>query len=520
MLARIAGDRHGCTELHAECLAQRDEAAASPGDGLGRQPASPFTPRSLPASSAPRATLQMLFGVQRAATVAAEDPAQVHAAATRGTATPATRLPFTDQVQRAFGRHDISGIHAHVAPAAVASAREIGARAYATGDHVVLGDSADLHTVAHEAAHVIQQRSGVQLAGGVGQAGDRFEAHANRVADQVVRGESAESLLDEMAGPGRGGGAACVQRSPVNYRGGEIPGTRAENSNDFHSALMFKYDGNLAAYLEILALFRAIPSPTPWDLGEIAFLQGFEPGAMPVSGPPQHQESGQTVAQILLDLATQKGITNDVILTLLLEWTSDEINMAGQAKTLRQSLNYWQAFTACYNTAEILFSQLHSGIVDREYAATPNDQASIANTIALLCTSITANQAGRAIHRVKCGVHGFTILVRHGRTELLQSFAGGSGEMLATSLRANKTWSLATMCKLLTAMVGNSKHERAQAQNELFAGGIEDDAHSWPNIELTWKVSALADEATIVQTFGERLNQNLLTLKQHHRGKV
>jgi uncharacterized protein GlcG (DUF336 family) len=74
----------------------------------------------------------------------------------------------------------------------------------------VLGDRSDLHTAAHEAAHVVQQRGGVQLRGGVGISGDVYERHA----DEVVAGGSAESLLDRLApGPGHGGeGGGTVQQ--------------------------------------------------------------------------------------------------------------------------------------------------------------------------------------------------------------------------------------------------------------------------------------------------------------------
>jgi hypothetical protein len=57
---------------------------------------------------------------------------------------------------------------------------------------------------------VIQQRGGVQLKGGVGQAGDAHEQHADAVADKVTRGESAEALLDGYGGK-RGGGAPGLQ---------------------------------------------------------------------------------------------------------------------------------------------------------------------------------------------------------------------------------------------------------------------------------------------------------------------
>ncbi len=54
----------------------------------------------------------------------------------------------------------------------------------------------------HEAAHVVQQRRGVSLPGGVGQEHDPHEQHADTVADTVVAGRSAAALLDESRGFG------------------------------------------------------------------------------------------------------------------------------------------------------------------------------------------------------------------------------------------------------------------------------------------------------------------------------
>jgi hypothetical protein len=158
-----------------------------------------------------RTLVDQIYGVQRRA-VAPPDPAAVHDAAAQGVATSASLLPHGAAIQQAFGHHDISGVQAHTGPQAAASAGAMGAEAYATGDHVVLGRGTDLHTVAHEAAHVVQQRGGVQLKGGVGQVGDAYELHADAVADAVVQGKSAEGLLDATPGSG-GGGPAVQQRS-------------------------------------------------------------------------------------------------------------------------------------------------------------------------------------------------------------------------------------------------------------------------------------------------------------------
>lgn len=155
-----------------------------------------------------------------AATPAAATASDVHAAAAYGTSGSGSQLPFLDEVQRAFGHHDVSRVLAHVGGAAADASAAIGARGYAVGDHVAFAAAPDLHLAAHEAAHVVQQRGGVRLSDGVGRAGDEYERHADAVADAVVRGESAQVLLDGMAHRGAAGGPA-VQRDPP--RAGDPP---------------------------------------------------------------------------------------------------------------------------------------------------------------------------------------------------------------------------------------------------------------------------------------------------------
>ncbi|MFO0745228.1 MAG: DUF4157 domain-containing protein [Myxococcota bacterium] len=145
------------------------------------------------------------------------DTADVHAAAEAGTQGGGGSLPHGDTIQKAFGAHDVSGIKAHTGGAASAASEAMGAKAFATGDHVAFGGGApDLHTAAHEAAHVVQQKGGVHLAGGVGASGDKYEQHADQVADAVVAGKSAEGLLDGMAGGTKGkSGGGGVQKKAV-----------------------------------------------------------------------------------------------------------------------------------------------------------------------------------------------------------------------------------------------------------------------------------------------------------------
>jgi len=139
-----------------------------------------------------------------------EEPGAVKAAAAHGTSGAGVALPHRDAIQRAFGRHDIRGIRAHIGGRASEGAAQLGAEAYASGEQIAFATPPSLHTAAHEAAHVVQQRAGVALAGGVGQRGDGYEQRADAVADRVVQGQSAEDLLGGVAPAG--GGTPAVQR--------------------------------------------------------------------------------------------------------------------------------------------------------------------------------------------------------------------------------------------------------------------------------------------------------------------
>ncbi|NUQ77770.1 MAG: DUF4157 domain-containing protein [Polyangiaceae bacterium] len=146
-----------------------------------------------------------------------EGAAFIKEAAARGIRGSGGPLPHGDAIQRAFGHHDISGVRAHVGSEAAEASMDMGAAAFATGNHVAFAGTPDLYTAAHEAAHVVQQQGevGVHLKGGVGEVGDPYERHADAVADRVASGLSAESLLDQYAGPSTktSGGLPTVQRT-------------------------------------------------------------------------------------------------------------------------------------------------------------------------------------------------------------------------------------------------------------------------------------------------------------------
>lgn len=137
------------------------------------------------------------------ATMTSTSVGQFAAQGVRGSGSP---FPYLDKIQPAFGRHDVTGIETFTGLNAAFASRAIGADAYTIGNRVAFDGEPSFEVAAHEAAHVIQQRRGVQLKGGVGSPRDAYEQHADAVAKRVVEGGSAEDLLDHV--PSSPGGAS------------------------------------------------------------------------------------------------------------------------------------------------------------------------------------------------------------------------------------------------------------------------------------------------------------------------
>lgn len=189
----------------------RDE---SPGKRSGATIASAHAPSESPGKQT--LTQQHEPTVQRLAggPSAVESPTTL---AAHGTSGPGGELPHLGTIQALFGRHDVSGVRAHDGDDAKGAAHGLGAKAFAVGNSVAFGESPDLRTTAHEAAHVVQQRSGHAPAGGIDRPGDALEQHADAVADAVVSGRSAEPMLDALSA---GAATQAVQRFPGPMGGG------------------------------------------------------------------------------------------------------------------------------------------------------------------------------------------------------------------------------------------------------------------------------------------------------------
>jgi len=211
--------------------AARREALSTGRPGLTTDSVAPPGTSTVQLKALDAALLQFRANVLQRAE---DDP---HAKAAGGMAGSRSSLPHLQAIQRSFGRHDVSSVPAFRDAGAHAAAESLGAKAYATNGAVVLGRGGDdLHTVAHEAAHVVQQRGGIRLKSNMGKAGDRHEQHADAVADAVVQGRSAEGLLDRYVGPTGASGApgSALQCHP----GDHPPPTRTRGMSERDQELL------------------------------------------------------------------------------------------------------------------------------------------------------------------------------------------------------------------------------------------------------------------------------------------
>ena len=144
--------------------------------------------------------------------------AMVQSVAASGTASGGGEIPHRGQMESAFGT-SFGDVKAHTGPAAAHANRTIGAEAYTAGDHVAFASASPTPgVVAHELAHVVQQRAGDGPAGGVGRAGDRHELEAHSAAHAVERGETTDLARRHNV---EGGAAALGHGVVQRYESGE-----------------------------------------------------------------------------------------------------------------------------------------------------------------------------------------------------------------------------------------------------------------------------------------------------------
>ncbi|MER5612477.1 DUF4157 domain-containing protein [Streptomyces sp. NPDC002215] len=179
---------------------------------------------------------------------------------------------------------DFSDVRVHTDAAARASAAEVGAHAYTSGNHIVIGTGgADRHTLAHELTHVIQQRRGA-VAGTdrgdglkVSDPSDRFEREAEASARHAMGLRTTAAPVRRTAGhpaprSATTAGPAAVQRRATLTALNVSAGTGAFGEGQVEQ-------GGVGTVALVPALLRE-----DLDLFAIAdtYTTGFDEGTSPV----------------------------------------------------------------------------------------------------------------------------------------------------------------------------------------------------------------------------------------------
>ncbi|WP_374199051.1 DUF4157 domain-containing protein [Streptomyces sp. GESEQ-35] len=197
---------------------------------------------------------------------------------------------------------DFSDVRIHTDGAAKASAAEVGASAYTSGSHVVVGEGgADKHTLAHELTHVIQQRQG-QVAGTDNGAGlrvsdpsDRFEREAEASARRVMSRPAPQSAHSDADAPSAPGGGDSASSLPVQrvFQGG----LKGYDTAQAIRELKQQVPGSTPKRSEVNA---ARTGATPYDsLGALASALGLQPP----------QQTGDTSAPGIVPASTTAAPT-------------------------------------------------------------------------------------------------------------------------------------------------------------------------------------------------------------------
>nr|WP_107054572.1 DUF4157 domain-containing protein [Streptomyces sp. NRRL S-350] len=426
----------------------------------------------------------------------------------RGTGRPLDQASRADMEARLGA--DFSDVRVHTGPAARASAAEIGARAYTSGNHVVLGEGGlDRHTLAHELTHVVQQRRG-PVAGTdngsglrVSDPSDRFEREAEANATRVLRGPAPAPQTHEAEDTGAASGPAAVQRTTIGQAmpGRVVPAERMQAFQDLARQVwqgadrdlvqetwrgFFRSLGSEQAVQEFCEQNRtAFQPPLPDALPAAGQLIDLAVNSLPANAPFPHRDGADALYWYLLDMVLDPAYGFEDTMDLAAEIGPD---------LLRRDILDPVNFASCYPTAEHLFPIL-SGVTSQQgesrealsrraaneaAAQGPGNDRDITENAAAFRTAVAgltnairsaAGQGGEAVFRIEFAGHGFTLVLRRPdpaqpalHIELIESLAHAAS--LDSSLK-RPGMPVEAVCQALTQMADDDWQVRQQGAGTL-----------------------------------------------------
>lgn len=163
-----------------------------------------------------------------------------------------TALPYREQIETTPGV-DLSGVQVYIGGAAAEACEAMGMQAYTQGDKIAFRGYPCLEVARHEATHVVQQRQGVSLPGGVGKKGDAYEQEAEEVAKRAASGKPAHDLVSK-----RGSAEAAEGEDVQAYIAAKLDTKgRIRISDDWNAVVV---QANAAGSQEFYALPSLIPA--------------------------------------------------------------------------------------------------------------------------------------------------------------------------------------------------------------------------------------------------------------------
>lgn len=221
-----------------------------------------------------------------------------------------------EQLERGFGA-DLGSVRLHSDQGAAASARQVNARAYAYGEHIVIGDPVGddwegKRLIAHELVHVLQQRRGGSQAPSPAPRSSR-ERQAEAIAGDVLAGRRAASASGTAPGLARAHSKADIEALSDSDLASEHMTLQVwlqkHQVGETDYAENLEYFQNLEAVVmsrspdALLAAPTSATPPAPETAG--APPLGGGPGAPPSAGP-QSQQLAAVAAEDMVDFVVNQ----------------------------------------------------------------------------------------------------------------------------------------------------------------------------------------------------------------------